>query len=257
VKKKILGEKPAPSSRRLRGLRRATVIAIIVSVALAAAIGIVTVLVGTLIETQSRILGTTSLVAGLSVTALCHLAIAGRKVRFMGFIGLASSIVACAAGVILIWNLFASQANLQDIVFKTFAIAGILAVFLAQTNLLLLLASRRRRSILVFLFITVAAIAVVFGLATAFVVTDGTIAARFIDQLYFRTLSVFAILEALGTIVVPVIALFIRDKTPEGFVTFTLNLPTETADMLTAWTTESGQSAEDVVGALLLLGSKI
>ncbi len=259
MKKKLSGAELPPSSRALRGLRRATVIAIIVSVALAAVIGIITVLIGTLLETQGQILGTTSLVAGLSITALCHLAIAGRKVRFMGFVGLAASIVACATGVALIWGFWGSNATIADIVLKAFALAGILAVFLAQANLLLLLASRRRRAILVCLYITLAAIAVVYALVAALVITDFDIAARFVDELYVRTLAVIAILDALGTVVVPVLGAFVRDKkkVADGFVTVTLNLPKESADLLTAWTTESGQTPEDVVGALLLLGSKI
>lgn len=259
MKKKISGSELAPSSRVLRGLRRATVIAIIVSVALAAATGIVTVLVGNA-DPEGKILGTTSLVAGLSITALCHLAIVGRKVRITGFVGLAASIVACAAGVALIWNFFGQNVDLQDITLKTFALAGILAVSLAQANLLLLLAARRRRAILVFLYVTLATIAVVYVLVAALVLTDGDIAARFVDELYFRTLAVVAILDALGTIVVPVLGAFVREKkkkTAEGFVTVTLNLPQESADLLTDWTTESGQSPEDVVGALLLLGRKI
>lgn len=258
VKKKTLVTELTPSSRILRGFRRATVIAIIVSVALAALIGIITVFVGTLVETQGRILGTTSLVAGISITALCHLAIAGRKVRVMGFGGLAASIVAGAAGVAVIWGFWSANSEIADIVLKTFALAGILAVFLAQANLLLLLASRRRRAILVFLNITLATIAVLYGLVVAAVLTDGYIVSQFRDDLYIRTLAVVAILDALGTIVVPVLGAFIREKKKtDGLVTVTLHLPKDSADLLTAWTTESGQSPEDVVGALLLLGSKI
>jgi len=243
-------------SGRLRGTRRVTVIAIIVSVSIAAAVGIVTVLTGDFGDTQAKVLGTTSLLAGLSITALCHLAIVGRNIRIVGFFGLAASVVAFAAGTVLIWGTWGDTWNFYDVTLKTFALSGVLAVFLAQTNLLLLLGARRRRPIRVILIITLGAIAVVYILVAAVIVTDGDIAARFVGDLYVRTVSVAAILDALGTVVLPVLGLFIRDK-QTGFIKVTLNLPEESAAILNAWTTESGQTPEDVVGALLLLGRKV
>lgn len=256
MQKKILLAGQAQASQRLRGTRRVTVIAIIVSVSVAAAVGIVTVLTGDFGETQAKVLGTTSLLAGLSITALCHLAIVGRNIRPVGFFGLAASVVAFAAGVILIWEILGTSVDVQNMVLKAFALAGVLAVFLAQANLLLLLSARKRRPIRVILIITLIAVAAVYILLAALILTDGDIAARFIDDLYVRTLAVSAILDALGTVVLPVLGLFIKDK-QTGFIKVTLNLPDESAALLNAWTKDSGQTPEDVVGALLLLGRKV
>jgi hypothetical protein len=257
VKQSSSGSRLSAEVQRLRVLRRVVVIFIILSVALAAGIGIVTQFVGTLIENQSRIFETSGLIAGLSITAICHLSIAGRNVRFMAFLGLAVSIVASVAGAALVWDYFGPWAEYQDLVSTGFVVSGLLAISLAQTNLLLLLASRRRRVIQAFLAITLVTIGLVFGLVTAFVVTDGQITGQFIDELYIRALLGLAILDALGSFGVPLLGVTLVDRTPDGFVTLTVNLPQETADMLKEWTTESGQSAEDVIGALLHLGLKI
>ena len=46
---------------------------------------------------------TTLVIALASVTALCHLAVVGRPVRIVGFIGLAASGVALVLGLTAIW----------------------------------------------------------------------------------------------------------------------------------------------------------
>ena len=252
---------PTPSqalvSERLRGVRRIAIIVIIVSVSIAAAVGIVTVVTGDFGETQNRVFWTTALVAGLSIAALCHLAIIGRQIRVVGFLGLAAGLAALATGTLLIWaNWSDYSAEFQSAVVKVFAVAGALAVFLAQSNLLLLLSSRRRRTIRLSLYVTLAAISVVYVLITALILTDGDIASRFTDDLYVRVLAVVAIIDALGTVLLPVLAVFIRDSLT-GHVKVTLNLPAESASILAQWTADSGQSPEEVVAALLVLGRKV
>lgn len=257
VKQSTSGSRLSAEAQRLRALRRVVVIFIILSVAATAGFGIVTQFVGTLIPNQSRILETSGLVAGLSITAICHLSIAGRKVRFMAFLGLAVSVVASVAGAALVWEYFGPWAAHKDLVSTGFVVSGLLAISLAQTNLLLLLASRSRPVIKVFLALTIVTIAIVFGLVAVFFVTDGQITAQFMDELFIRALFGLAILDALGSFGVPLLGVTLVDRTPDGSVSLTVNLPQETAEMLKEWTMESGQSAEDVIGALLHLGLKI
>jgi hypothetical protein len=238
-----------PSAELLKGVRRIAVIVIIVSVSLAALVGIITVLTGDFGDTQAKILGTTSLVAGLSITALCHLAIVGRQIRFAGYAGLLASVVAFGAGVFLIWSDWNERWDFQEGVVKTFILAGILAVFLAQANLLLLLTSRRRKTIRISLGVTVVAIAMVYVLLGLLILTDGQISLGWEEQ-YARGLAIVAIFDALGTVVLPVLAVFIRES-GEGRVKVTLTLASGPAALLAEKMAASGQNAGDVVSDLL------
>jgi cytochrome c biogenesis protein CcdA len=130
-----------------------------------------------------------------------------------------------------------------------------LAIFLAQSNLLLLLSSRRRRAVRASLAVTLLAIALVYVLVALLILTDGNIAI-YHEELYFRVLAVIAIIDALGTVLLPVLAVFVRDGLV-GHERITLNLPHESASLLAQWAAESGQTPEDIVSALLLLGREV
>lgn len=123
-------------------LRRIAIIFIIVSLALTALVGIVTLLTASFGEVQGKIILTTLLVAGFSITALCHLAVAGRALRVVGYVGIAMSAAALITGAILIWGGWLNWGQEWEILLKTFAVVAILAVSLAHANLLLLLEGR-------------------------------------------------------------------------------------------------------------------
>lgn len=192
------------SPTALRGLRRITVVAIIVSLSLTALVGIVTLLTATFGELQGKVVLTTLLVAAFSITALCHLAVVGRALRVVGWVGIGMSGVALILGVVLIWGSWASWNEIWDDVLKAFATASIIAVSLAHANLLLLLAERRSPVLRVALFVTVGLIGLLALLIILPIVTDGEIPGDNAEP-YFRVLGVVAILDALGTIVLPVI----------------------------------------------------
>ena len=86
----------------LRELRRTAVIFIIVSLSLTALVGIVTLLTASFGEVQVKVILTTLLVAGFSITALCHLAVVGRALRVVGFVGTPRR-AGTHHGVVLIW----------------------------------------------------------------------------------------------------------------------------------------------------------
>ena len=199
----------------LRGARRAAVIAIIASMSITAVVGIVALLSGDFGQTQTRILLTTLLITGFSVTGLCHLAVAGRPVRVVGFIGIAMSGVALLLGVALIW---ADWSAVSADVWRWFGVSGILALSLAQANLLLLLAGRRHVAVRVELGLTLAAIAGVAALLILPILTDGEIPGADGDA-YGRAFGVIGILDALGTVVLPVVALFLRGRPVDGETT--------------------------------------
>ncbi|MDO8338686.1 MAG: hypothetical protein Q7T15_10600 [Microcella sp.] len=189
--------------------RRAAVYAIIVSFSLAAVVGIIALLSGEFGETQGRILLTTVLLGATSITALCHLAIADRAMRVVGVVGLAASSVALVTGLVLIWREWDSPGF--DDLLKAFATAGVVAVSFAHANLLLLLAGRRREVIRIGLMVTLVMIAAVAIMIVLPIVSEGEIPGPRNEEWYWRLFGVVGILDALGTVVVPVLAIFLRD----------------------------------------------
>lgn len=196
----------------LRGARRLAVIVMIVGVAAAAAVGIFVVLTGDFDDTTAKILLTTAVVALFSATALCHLAVATRPVRFVGYIGLAASAVALLVALILTWVDWQENWDLQGNWGKALGVAGLLALFLAQANLLLLLAGRRHPAVRWSLYVTFVAIAGVYGMLLAPILSDGEFPPADFGETYWRIFGVVAILDALGTVVLPVLGSVLRGR---------------------------------------------
>lgn len=243
--------------------RRGAIYGIIISFSVAALVGIIALLGGDFGETQGRVVVTTVLVGAFSITALCHLAVADRAMRLVASVGLLASGAGLVLGLVVIWRDW--DAPGFDDWLRAFAIAGILAVSFAHANLLLLLAGRRRRVIRVGLLVTLAAIAAVAILLILPILTDGDIPGPGGD-LYWRVAGVIGILDALGTVVVPVLAIFLRDTPatldvqavhdvqpvsdvqPVHATTgdpLVLTIPGPLADELRARATVTGHSVED------------
>jgi len=203
-------------SSTIGAARKGAIYGIIVSFSLAALVGIVALLSGDFGETQGKIILTTLLMGATSITALCHLAIADRAMRLVGFVGLAASGVALITGLVLIWRDW-NDASLEDW-FRTFVIAGIIAVSFAHANLLLLLAGRRRLVIRIGLMVTLAMIAGVAIMLILVVASNGEIPGFENEGWYWRLFGVIGILDVLGTVVVPVLAIFVKDAPAVGIV---------------------------------------
>jgi hypothetical protein len=229
----------------IRGARRGTVIAIIVSLSITAVIGIFTLLSGEFGDTQARILGTTLLIAAFSITTLCHLAVAGRALRIVGYVGIAVSIIALVAGIFLIWQTL-DDFNLVNQVFKAFAAFSVLAMSFAHANLLLLLGERKRPVIRIGLFTTVGLIAIVALLLILPIVTDGAIPGDEAEA-YARVVGIVAILDVLGTIVLPVMSRFLRDGGARGPETLELRLSPDLAARVESAAAARSISPEQVV----------
>jgi hypothetical protein len=231
----------------LREIRRTAVIFIIVSLSLTALVGIVTLLTGSLGDVQAKVLLTTLLVAAFSITSLCHLAVVGRALRMVGFAGIAVSVLALVSGAVLIWASWDNWNGWEGLL-KAFAVLAVLAGSLAQANLLLLLGDRTAAFIRYGLIATVALIALLAVLIIIPTVTDGRVPGDF--DLYWRILGVVAILDVLGTIVLPVVSRF----SPEGRVvaSVTVRLQGDAAEKLARLATASGTTAAAVVEAAVL-----
>ncbi|MEN9621014.1 MAG: hypothetical protein RL499_1207, partial [Actinomycetota bacterium] len=169
---------------RVGAARKGAIYGIIISFSLAAIVGIIALLSGDFGETQGRIILTTLLLGATSITALCHLAIADRAMRLVGFVGLAASALALVTGLVMIWRDWNDSSF--DTWLKVFIVASILAVSFAHANLLLLLAGRRRRLIRIGLMVTLAMIAAVAIMITLPVVSEGDIPGYENETWYWR-----------------------------------------------------------------------
>lgn len=230
----------------LKGFRRTAIVFIIVSLSIAALFGIVTLLTGEFGELQGKILLTTLLLAGFSITALCHLAVVGRNQRIVGYIGIAVSAAAFVLGAVLIWRSWETWGDEWEAALKGFAVLSIAAVSLAQANLLLLLGERRNRAVRFGLAATLVLIGLIGVLIAIPILTDGRIPGDGADT-YWRVFGVFAILDVLGTIVLPVVGRISR----EGVTAVTVRLEGETAAALARLAAERGVAPSVFVAELV------
>jgi hypothetical protein len=232
----------------VRGARRATIVAVVVSLVLAAVLGIAALLGGEFGELQGRILLTTVTVAAFGTTSLCHLAVVTRSVRAVGFTGIAASLVAALCALVLIWRDWSGE--VAEGWSKALALSAIAAVSLAQANLLLLLAGRRHPVIRVSLGVTLLAITAAAVMVALPILTDGDIPGDDGDG-YWRALGVVGILDALGTIALPVLGLVLRRPDehgePQATVRLVLDLPAELAERLDARTGGGSREAAALV----------
>lgn len=203
-------------TQAVKGARRAAIVVLIASISITAAVGIAVLLTGEFGETQGRVLATTGLVAGFSTVALCHLAVVARPVRIVGFVGLAVSALALLLGVILVWTPWNEEYRAAiEGAWHWFGTSSIVAVSLAHANLLLLLAGRRHPLVRIAMAVTLAAVATVALLLILPIVSDWKIPDADSSDAYWRWFGVIAIVDALGTVVLPVVGLLIRDR-PAG-----------------------------------------
>ncbi len=200
---------------KLKGLRRIIVWVMVVSLVITAAVGIGTLLTGELGETQSKVLITTLAIAGFSVTALCHIAVLNRDVRMVGWAGITSSALGLVAALMLIWRSWDytdsnSEQALWDFVLKAFAVLLVSALSFAHANLMLLLSNSRRRWMRMALGANLVLITLVAVMVIPPIVTNGEFPNALISDTYWRLFGVVAILDALGTIALPVTTLIMR-----------------------------------------------
>lgn len=228
----------------VRGLRRAAIVVVIVSLVLAGVIGIFALLSGEFGETQGRILLTTLAVAAFGLTALCHLAIASQRFRIVGFVGIAASVAALVPALVLIWSWYDLSASTSDW-FRALGVLTILAVTLAQTNLLLRSASSPRPIVRIGLTVTLAAAAIVAIMLWLPILTEGEIPGS--DTGYWRIFGVIAIVDVIGTIAVPIIGLVVRGRPDDG-ARLTLDIST---DLLARIDAEAAARVTDRSGAAI------
>lgn len=209
-------QQPA-TSIALKGIRRAAIWTIVVSLVIAAGIGIATIVSGEFGETQGKVLLTTLAVAAFAVLALCHLAIITRDVRIVGWIGIGTSVLAFVAAAILIWWEWDTYYPLGPgdfymAVTKTFLVSTLAAVSFAHANLMLLLANTQVRWMRIALDLNLVLIGLVPLLVIPVILTDGNFPPQSLADVYWRFFGIVLILDALGTVALPVTNLIMKTQ---------------------------------------------
>jgi hypothetical protein len=207
-------------------------------------------------ETVGKILGTTAVVGLASVSILCHLAIVGRAIRVIGFVGIAASIVAFITTMVMIWTSWGDNWEAQNQWGKALLLSALLAGFLAQANLLLLLSTRKHPIIRYALLATFVAISAVYVSVALLSLTDGHIADGW-NEGFGRMVGVFAILDALGTVLSPVLGLVLKSKEPADLdvaaenVTISVAISAEAAARLSTAAAKAQTSVEALAAKIL------
>lgn len=189
----------------LRVIRRTIVAVIIVSFGLAALGGIIVLLGGSLGSDSWRVLSTTGVVGAFSIAVLCCAALAGRRLQVFGFAGAVVAVVSAALVVWMIWY-DGPYNDAIDVVADATWTSVALTVAFAFASLLLLLADRDQIAVRVGLAATLLLFAVVLLMTIYAIWWGDTIR----GDTFGRVLGVFAILAALGAVIVPVMSLLLR-----------------------------------------------
>ncbi|MEO7016338.1 MAG: hypothetical protein ABI130_02050 [Leifsonia sp.] len=233
--------------------RRVAVIAVVASFSISALVGIVSLLSGSFGAVQGQILVTTAVVGTFSGLALCQLAAASTPFRVVGAVGLAASIVALLCALGLIWGQDTSGwAN----VWRTYGVSSIVAFTAAQASLLLRLGRRRHPAVRGGLWATLATASLLALLLILPIVTSSGYPSD-----YARWVGAVAILDVLGTIVVPVLGALLKDAPssdrPVGSpaattsVILSVLLPQKLVSRLDAFAQHNGLTRESAIERIL------
>ncbi len=190
----------------MKGFRRIVVILVIGSFSVATLLGIIALLGGgELGETEGKVLLTTVIVGVESIAVLCYLAVAARRTWFVGLIGGLVSLVPFGIALSLTWG----GADFEsDTLWDAFGVGVTIAATLAHACLLLALDRGRLRLLLIG---TLVAMAIVSSM-----ICNAILNGENLDDLYWRTFGVVAILDVLGTVVFAALGIFGRRAKADG-----------------------------------------
>lgn len=190
----------------LRGARRVAVIAVVVSLTIAAALGIIALFGGSWGDLQFKVMLTTLAVAAFSILALVNMALIQIRMQFLVWLTMLAALLGFVTSLLLLWWLMGSvwseHADLIEGMAKACATGWVLAV--AGTHgALMSFASRNASRVIKFLaFLTFLCAAGIAGQLLFLVFAD----LDFDGLWFFRIMGTLAILGVLGTVAVPVMA---------------------------------------------------
>ena len=234
---------PDPSRATRRTVLTALVAVIVISFAIAAVAGITVLLIGPEGDLMSRVLVTTLIVGGFSIGALSCLALWGRPAHSFGVAGAGVNAASAVVALISAWAEKGSD-DFWRILNRLLVSGLIISAAWALAALMLLLSQRHRPIIRIGLAASLVALGVTTALAVAGVWWDAIADA----DIYPRALGTLGILSALGVVVVPVLALLLRDSpatsVPRDF-------PADVANHLLETARRRGVSVAELVAPVL------
>ena len=189
----------------MKDFRRLVITLVIGSFSVAALLGIIALLGGgELGETEGKVLLTTVIVGVESIAVLCYLAVSGRPTAIVGLVGALASLVPFGIALALTWGGYDGDTPVWDV----FGVSVTIAATLAHACLLLALDRGRLRLLLAGTLVAMAVVAAMICIA----IVNG----ENLDDLYWRTFGVVAILDVLGTVVFAALGIFSRRTKPDG-----------------------------------------
>ena len=189
----------------MKDLRRIVVTLVIGSFSVAALLGIIALLGGgDLGETEGKVLLTTVIVGVESIAVLSYLAVSGRPTAIVGLVGALVSLLPFGIALALTWGGYDGDAPVWDV----FGVSVTIAATLAHACLLLALDRGRLRLLLVGTLVAMAVVAAM--------ISNAIVNGENLDDLYWRTFGVVAILDVLGTVVFAALGIFRHRARAEG-----------------------------------------
>ena len=177
--------------------KKAFLIALIASLGISALTGIFAFLFGSFGEFEEKVLSTTILIAGYSLTGLCSAFLYEKKKYLpLSYIGIAVAVIGFIVTLLGFWEIIEFDETIGKIV-VTFIVASI---SLSQVSLLLLIkydkAWVNKALIATIVFISIVALMLLYVIFNDMEVEN---------EFFFRLLGTFAILDVLGTITTPIL----------------------------------------------------
>ena len=177
--------------------KKAFLIALIASLGISALTGIFAFLFGSFGEFEGKVLSTTILIAGYSLTGLCSAFLYEKKKYLpLSYIGIAVAVIGFIVTLLGFWEIIEFDETIGKIV-VTFIVASI---SLSQVSLLLLKkydkAWVNKALIATIVFISIVALMLMYVIFNDMEVEN---------EFFFRLLGTFAILDVLGTITTPIL----------------------------------------------------
>ena len=203
-----------------RELKRGFIFGIITSLVLSAVMGIIVLLQGTFQDIDWQILGTTLTIGVFSITSLSSLGLLEspkRNLRSFSLLTIFLSVMALALTVLLIWQ---NWDNDLEVLSQTAVVFTVLAISTAHASLLLALRNRGG-SLSLLITATLSFVALVAAMIIYLVLASDIDVGDF----FYRLLGVFAILDVLGTIILPIVSKFVIKETPEAPIAPELIIP--------------------------------
>jgi hypothetical protein len=181
----------------MKDLRRVIVTLVIGSFSVAALLGIIALIGGgELGETEGKVLLTTVIVGVESIAVLCYLAVSGRPTAVVGLVGAVVSLLPFGIALALTWGGYDGDAPVWDV----FGVSVTMAATLAHACLLLALDRGHLRLLLAGTLVAMAVVAAM--------ICNAILNGAGLDDLYWRTFGVVAILDVLGTVVFAALGIF-------------------------------------------------